>query len=337
MDYGMDDFDLLDDQPTPFARWAIPGLFLSLLIHIAGLLWLSQLPSLSPLFDTAPPPPPVMMKVTSVAIDPKIYEPQAAKTKKAAAMPQAVELPKDKPAFDQMMAQQKGAPAAPKIDNPLLAEKPSVEATTYQQTVETAEQGGVKSVASDLDQVRQDLLMDKPGVTGQPLLEIANPGTESGGSPSTVGPLAGASTPGFSNLDALLAETGPLSAETAPIRMDSDVLYSYDSFDLQPNAVLSLQKLGQIIQKNPQLDFTIEGHSDSSGDATYNLQLSQQRALAVKAWLVQAMHIDPSRLTTRGFGTSRLIVPATLPFDEQKESLNRRVEIVLHDRAAAPR
>ncbi len=337
MDYGMDDFDLLDDQPTPFARWALPALTLSILLHIGALLWLSQHELLGGFAPAPPEPPPPTFTLARLPIEPTLLEPpKPAATPKPARAPTAVELPKEKPSFDRMMSETKGQPAAPKIENPLLAEKPQIDATSYTQTVQDAEQGGVKSVARELDQVREDLLSEKAGVAGKPLLDIAKPAPDSGASPSTAGPYAGADQPGFSNLDALLAETGPLTSETAPIRMDSDVLYTYNSYELQADSVASLEKLGLIIRKNPQLDFTIEGHSDSSGEAGYNLWLSEQRALAVKTWLVQVMRIEPSRIRTQGYGDERLIVPATVPFDEQKETPNRRVEIVLHDRAQTP-
>ncbi len=335
MDYGLDDYDLLDDQPTAFARWFMPALIVSILIHVLLFIWLGHqnfpLFSEDALTKVAPP----TFKLQRVTLDPKILEPQVAEKKQAAAVPQAVNLPKDKPSFSAMMAENKSAPAAPKIDNPMLAEKPKVEATSYARTVQDAENGGVKSVSKELDQVRTELLAEKPGINGKPLLDLARPDIDSGGSPAKQGPLSGADTPGFSNLDDLLAETGPLTKETAPIKMDSDVLYAYDSYQLQPQAVDSLRKLGVIIQRNPQLIFSIEGHSDSSGSAEYNLQLSQQRADAVKSWLVQEMHIDESRIVTGGYGSTQLIVPATEPFDADKEAPNRRVEIVLHDRSEA--
>ncbi len=331
MDYGFDDHDLFDDEPSAFARWALPALVISLLAHGLLIYWLST----TPLHLPGPTPterPPVTFKLERVPIDPKVLAPAPAEKKQAAASPQAVKLPAEKPSLGAMTADAPGRPAAPAIDNPMLAEKPRVEATSYQQAVQDADRGGVKSVAGDLDQVRRDLLADKPGVVGSPLLDLARPAGESGASPATLGPTAGSQTPGFSNLDDLLAQTGPLSKETAPIRMDADVLFTYDSYQLEATALASLEKLGLIIQRNPQLIFAIEGHSDSSGTPAYNLQLSQLRAEAVKAWLVQAMAIAPDRMTTRGFGDTRLLVPATSPFDQQKESTNRRVEIVLRDR-----
>ncbi|MDD5199170.1 MAG: OmpA family protein [Terrimicrobiaceae bacterium] len=334
MDYGMDDTGLFDDQPTGFARWVWPALIISVLLHTLFFLWLRDVP-FRPLGDapSEPPPPAHVFKLDHIQLDPRVLEPRMAEKSAPDAAPQAVQLPKDKPSFAAMMAENRGAPAAPKIDTPMLAEKPKIESTSYERTVQDAEKGGVKSVAKELDQVREDLLAEKPGVSGKPLLDLARPDVDTGGSPGKQGALAGAATPGFSNLDDLLAQTGPLTKETAPIRMDADVLYDYDSYQLQPQAVASLEKLGTIIRRNPQLAFAIEGHSDSHGPDDYNLQLSQYRAEAVKAWLVQNVGIDPARLTTRGFGKTRPLVP---PGTIEEESVNRRVEIVLHDLSATP-
>jgi outer membrane protein OmpA-like peptidoglycan-associated protein len=331
MDYGVEDSDLFDDQPSAFARWALPALLISLLLHALLFVCLRNLP-IHPLPEV-PPKKIVLAQFKLQPIDPRIFEPAKADKKQAAAAPQAVKLPTEKPSLGAMTHPTQGAPAAPKIEHPLLAEKPKVSATSYEQTVRAAEEGGVKSVAGEIDQVRRDLLAEKPGVAGKPLLEMAPPDIDAGGAPSKRGAYAGAAAPGFSNLDQLLAQTGPLSSETAPIRMDADVLFAYDSYQLQPGALESLRKLATIIQRNPQLVFSIEGHTDSSGDPTYNLQLSEYRAVAVKQSLVN-LGIDPASLSTHGYGDTRLAVPATHPFDETAEAPNRRVEIVLHDRAS---
>jgi outer membrane protein OmpA-like peptidoglycan-associated protein len=331
MDYGMDDFDLLDDQPSPFARWALPGLVASLLLHAIGLLLLGRLHFFEP--PAVPEREPVTFQLERVTIDPEVLNPTRKDKPKVASAPQALPKPEDKPSFASMMAPEKGAPSAPKIREPLLSDKPAVDPASFQQTVEAAQAGGVKSVAADLDQVRPELEMDNP-VSSRPLSDLVKPGEEIGGSPAKAGALAGSDSPGYSDLDALLAATGPLTPETAPIRMDSDVLYAYDSDVIQPQAIESLGKLGQIIQKNPQLIFAIEGHSDSDGDAAYNQTLSERRANSVKAWLVEVMRIDPAHITTTGYGETRLLVPATNPYSEDAEAPNRRVEIVLHDRPA---
>jgi outer membrane protein OmpA-like peptidoglycan-associated protein len=338
MNYGTDHYDLFEDQPSGLARWVLPGLIISLLLHGLLFFWLRDL-QFHPLASAATEPPPHTFKLQRIDLDPKVYEPQLEKKQQPAAVPHAVKLPRDKPSLAAMTAETKAVPAAPKIDRQLLAEKPKMEATSYERTVQDAESGGVKSVARELDQVRRDLLAEKPGVSSKSLLDIARPDVDSGASPAKRGELAGGTVPGFSNLDDLLAQTGPLSKETAPIRMDADVLYGFDSYQLQPQAMESLRKLGTIIQRNPQLVFSIEGHSDSFGSDDYNQQLSEYRAESVKAWLVQSMAVDPSRLSARGFGKTKLIVPATGdPTEEniEAERMNRRVEIVLHDRSNQP-
>ncbi|MEM0895710.1 MAG: OmpA family protein [Verrucomicrobiota bacterium] len=134
-------------------------------------------------------------------------------------------------------------------------------------------------------------------------------------------------TAGFSNLDELLGKTGPLSDDTAPILMPTDLLFAYNSATLRESARLSLMKLGIIIQRNPDSIFIIEGHTDTLGPAEYNLTLSRRRAESVLTWLLNSLQLDPTRLQVRAFGESR---PLKNPDgDEFEQALNRRVEIVI--------
>ena len=78
----------------------------------------------------------------------------------------------------------------------------------------------------------------------------------------------------------------------------TDLLFDYDSANLRPGATASLQKLGRLIQRNPQAVFRVEGHTDSFGSDQYNMDLSQRRAETVKGWLVANMSIDSDRVQT---------------------------------------
>ena len=78
--------------------------------------------------------------------------------------------------------------------------------------------------------------------------------------------------------------------------MPTDLLFDYDSANLRPGATASLQKLGHLIQRNPQSVFRVEGHTDSFGSDQYNMDLSQRRAETVKTWLVGNMSIDLDRI-----------------------------------------
>ena len=135
------------------------------------------------------------------------------------------------------------------------------------------------------------------------------------------------SSTNFSNLDELLNGTASISPTTAPILMPTDLLFEYDSDSLRKEAAQSLSKLGDLIRKNGQASFRIEGHTDSFGSDDYNNQLSLRRAEAVKAWLIQNAGLNPQQITTAGLGKKHLLAPATGSVAEQQ--LNRRVEIVI--------
>jgi outer membrane protein OmpA-like peptidoglycan-associated protein len=172
------------------------------------------------------------------------------------------------------------------------------------------------------------LLSEKPLVAGNTSIGLPVPDAKGGARDS--GGAAGER--GFSNLDDLLAQTGPLTQETAPILMPTDLLFDYDAPLLREEAVASLRKLGMLIQRNPGARFVIEGHTDSFGTDAYNLDLSRRRAESVKAWLTETMGLPGEAIQTVGYGKSRLIAPAEGTIEEQQ--INRRVEIVI--RSATP-
>jgi len=183
----------------------------------------------------------------------------------------------------------------------------------------------------ELSEVRQQLLSDKPDAPSRPKIATGsnkNSGKTDNQDVSDTALAGNAGLPaGFSNLDELLSGSGQVGSGTAPILMPTDLLFDYDSANLRPGATASLQKLGHLIQRNPQSVFTVEGHTDSFGSDQYNMDLSQRRAETVKTWLVGNMSIDPDRIQTKGFGKTHLIVPAERSVEEQQ--LNRRVEIVI--------
>ncbi len=328
MSAAAEDYELFDDEPTGFARWILPALLMSILAHLSFYLWARTYP-VEPFSESYyEEMVPLKFQLERVEIDPALLEPALDENTKAASAPTAVQLPEETVSFEKLMGDVVTAtPTAPEIDNPLLAETPKIESTTLANTIQSAEKSGAQSVANDLDALREEIIIEQPDVSGRPLLEMTAPGITSGSVRVPDGTSAGSATPGFSNLDDLLAETGPLTNETAPILMPADLLYDYNSDQLQSSALSSLRKLGELIQRNTNASFVIEGHTDSFGGDAYNQQLSNNRANRVKDWLVRQMGIDPRRIRTRGFGSSRLIAPASGSIEEQQ--INRRVEIVI--------
>src|SRR5205085_8669466 len=173
-----------------------------------------------------------------------------------------------------------------------IKERPSVDTQAALIAAAKAKADSAVTIDKELEEVRQQLLDDKPDAVARPKISSATrktPNLEDADSN-----LAGdASVPaGFSNLEDLLAGSGKVGGGTAPILMPTDLLFDYDSAVLRPGAAASLEKLGHLIQRNPQATFRVEGHTDSFGSDQYNLDLSRRRAETVKAWLVQSMKID---------------------------------------------
>jgi OmpA-OmpF porin, OOP family len=106
--------------------------------------------------------------------------------------------------------------------------------------------------------------------------------------------------------------------------LPSDLLFEFNSADLRESAKVGLMKLGLLIDLNPGLHCWIEGHTDLVGSSQYNLDLSQRRAAAVKAYLVNSMRMDPSRIHSRGLGKGE---PLVVGGDPDAQAPNRRVEI----------
>lgn len=106
--------------------------------------------------------------------------------------------------------------------------------------------------------------------------------------------------------------------------LPSDLLFEYNSAELRESAKVGLMKLALLMDRNPELFCWIEGHTDLIGGDDFNLDLSVRRAAAVKQYLVDALRMDASKISTRGFGRYE---PLVTKGNVDEQGVNRRVEI----------
>lgn len=105
----------------------------------------------------------------------------------------------------------------------------------------------------------------------------------------------------------------------------SDVLFDTAQYTLKPGAREKLAKIAGIVLSHPGLKLEVEGHTDSVGGDEYNMQLSENRANAVRTYLAD-QGIDPAKVTARGFGKTRPVADNSTAAGRQQ---NRRVEMVV--------
>ena len=113
-------------------------------------------------------------------------------------------------------------------------------------------------------------------------------------------------------------------AETSPPSINLKVNFAFDSARLNNESLLTLDVLGRALSSEELQDQAIEivGHTDARGTVAYNDALSQRRAAAVVAYLVEHFTVDGSRLSSKGMGERAL-----LDQDQPEGAINRRVEI----------
>jgi outer membrane protein OmpA-like peptidoglycan-associated protein/curli biogenesis system outer membrane secretion channel CsgG len=103
------------------------------------------------------------------------------------------------------------------------------------------------------------------------------------------------------------------------------ILFDTDSDHVKPESATVIQSIAKGLMQVSESNFEIDGHTDSTGVAAHNLDLSKRRAEAVKTILVSQFSIDAARLTTAGFGSSKPISSNNTP---DGKAQNRRVEFV---------
>ena len=121
------------------------------------------------------------------------------------------------------------------------------------------------------------------------------------------------SSPGLSTFDGATAKTMVIG----------NVLFDFDKVVPKSSAKRELNQLVEFLKDHPTRKVVLEGHSDGTGAADYNRQLSIERANTIKHYLIKE-GIKPELISVQGFGATRPVADNTT---ERGRSMNRRVEI----------
>ena len=114
--------------------------------------------------------------------------------------------------------------------------------------------------------------------------------------------------------------------EGIAVTFPSGILFPFNSTDILPAGRDNLRQLATSLDKYPNSDILIVGHTDSVGTDAYNQDLSQRRALAASSYL-QSLGVPAARLQTAGKGETE---PVAANDTEDGRQRNRRVEIAIY-------
>ena len=104
-----------------------------------------------------------------------------------------------------------------------------------------------------------------------------------------------------------------------------NVFFDTDKYDLQPQSQSELNKLLKLLEQNPSLNISIEGHTDNVGNESHNMVLSENRAKAVYDYLI-SKGINANRLAYVGFGETKPIADNDT---EKGKASNRRTSFTV--------
>jgi outer membrane protein OmpA-like peptidoglycan-associated protein len=108
-------------------------------------------------------------------------------------------------------------------------------------------------------------------------------------------------------------------------KIDFNIQFEYNSANITPTSMSTVQELGKALS-DPALKgstFVVAGHTDAVGGDTYNQDLSERRADAIKRFLTEKYGVNGANLVTVGYGKTKLKDP-----DAPTSPVNRRVQVV---------
>ncbi|MDR0534561.1 MAG: OmpA family protein [Verrucomicrobiales bacterium] len=320
----MNEMETTDLRFSP-GKWLLAAVLLSLVIHLTLFFYFRgvDIGFGKPVVD---PMQPARFHVERATINPKDLEPEPlpkpATVGVVNSSQKPLEISPDKiAAFD-------GPLKVPSIPVPRLTDQPAASLSASSAAI-PVESFSALSLAADgkVPQVAQALANEASTAALKEANSALAQSNLAGGSDGSVSPQG---VPGFNEISSLADLRAPdavprPAAQPILIRLSSDVLFEFDSAQLKPTAQTALAQIAAELARATQAKITVEGHTDTFGADAYNQQLSEARAKAVADFLIRQTGLDPSHISSRGFGKTRPIVNPQGSVEEQAR--NRRVEI----------
>ncbi|QKX05787.1 OmpA family protein [Aquimarina sp. TRL1] len=110
-----------------------------------------------------------------------------------------------------------------------------------------------------------------------------------------------------------------------------EIYFDLDKSKIRPDAEVELQKIIVAMKEYPQLRIDVRSHTDSRGDDSYNLRLSDRRAKSTIKYIIEKGEIDPGRVTGKGYGETELVNKCEdgVPCATKEHQENRRSEFII--------
>lgn len=126
------------------------------------------------------------------------------------------------------------------------------------------------------------------------------------------------------SLEAELKDLQAKKTDRGMVLALGDVLFETNKSTLKPGAYETIDRIAEVLKESPDRKVRIEGHTDSTGPDEYNMQLSEQRAMAVQAALMQR-GVSGSQISSAGRGEAFPVASNDTAAGRQQ---NRRVEMI---------
>lgn len=130
-----------------------------------------------------------------------------------------------------------------------------------------------------------------------------------------------------SEMEKELAELNAKKTERGLVITLGDVLFDVNEAELKSGSERNVRRIADFLQEYPERKALIEGFTDSTGSESYNQELSERRAEAVRRFLI-ANGVSADRITARGYGEANPVASNKTAAGRQ---LNRRVEIIISE------